>query len=181
MLHTTLKSTVMMQHAVKKELKLFRKAGTQAVTKELRELHGRIAMESRGLGEITGKAQHDALWHLMYLKEKQCGTTKGRGCANGRKQREHISKEETSSPTVAIESVAELLIKLDPKLPDYEEGKASDACTAKEGALWNSTSSAAVLEGPIKESERMGLGNQPRQRVCCEQDTSGEPLLCLVP
>jgi hypothetical protein len=41
----------------------------------------------------------------MFLKEKRCGTIKGQGCADGGKQREHISKDETSSPTVAIESV----------------------------------------------------------------------------
>jgi hypothetical protein len=41
----------------------------------------------------------------MFLKEKQCGKIKGRGCAHGRKQREYLTKEETGSPTVAIESV----------------------------------------------------------------------------
>ena len=41
----------------------------------------------------------------MFLKKKRCGTIKGRGCADGRKQREYTTKEETSSPTVAIESL----------------------------------------------------------------------------
>jgi hypothetical protein len=41
----------------------------------------------------------------MFLKEKRCGKIKGRGCADGCKQREYLSKEDTSSPTVAIESV----------------------------------------------------------------------------
>jgi hypothetical protein len=41
----------------------------------------------------------------MFLKQKQDGTVKGRGCADGRKQREYVTKEEASSPTVAIESV----------------------------------------------------------------------------
>jgi hypothetical protein len=41
----------------------------------------------------------------MFLKEKRCGLIKGRGCADGRKQRDYLTKEETSSPTVAIESV----------------------------------------------------------------------------
>jgi hypothetical protein len=41
----------------------------------------------------------------MSLKEKRCGKIKGRGCADGRKQRDFLTKEETSSPTVAIELV----------------------------------------------------------------------------
>ena len=41
----------------------------------------------------------------MFLKQKRCGKIKGRGCADGRKQRKHVSIEEISLPTVAIESV----------------------------------------------------------------------------
>jgi hypothetical protein len=41
----------------------------------------------------------------MFLKRKQCGKIKGRGCADGCKQRLYTAKEEASSPTVAIESV----------------------------------------------------------------------------
>jgi hypothetical protein len=43
--------------------------------------------------------------YLMFLKKKRDGTVKGRGCANGRKQRDKISKEEASSVTMSIESV----------------------------------------------------------------------------
>jgi hypothetical protein len=41
----------------------------------------------------------------MFLKKKRSGRIKGRGCADGRKQRIHTKKEDASSPTVAIESV----------------------------------------------------------------------------
>jgi hypothetical protein len=41
----------------------------------------------------------------MFLKEKRTGQIKGRGCADGRPQRETTTKEEASSPTVAVESV----------------------------------------------------------------------------
>lgn len=41
----------------------------------------------------------------MFLKQKRCGRIKGRGCADGRPQREFITKEDSSSPTVAIESL----------------------------------------------------------------------------
>ena len=38
----------------------------------------------------------------MFLKRKRCGKIKARGCADGRPQREYVSKEESSSPTVSI-------------------------------------------------------------------------------
>jgi hypothetical protein len=41
----------------------------------------------------------------MFLTQKRCGCIKAQGCANGRKQQETTSKEDTSAPTIAIESV----------------------------------------------------------------------------
>jgi hypothetical protein len=42
----------------------------------------------------------------MFLKQKCCGKINGHECADGRKQeREYISKDEISSPTVAIELI----------------------------------------------------------------------------
>ena len=41
----------------------------------------------------------------MFLTKKRCGRIKGRGCADGRKQRVYTSKEDARSPTVAIESL----------------------------------------------------------------------------
>ena len=41
----------------------------------------------------------------MFLKQKRCGTIKGRGCADGRPQREYLGKEDTTSPTVMTESL----------------------------------------------------------------------------
>ncbi len=41
----------------------------------------------------------------MFLKEKRTGEIKGRTVAGGNKQRDFISKEEASSPTVTTEAV----------------------------------------------------------------------------
>ena len=40
----------------------------------------------------------------MFLKQKISGRIKGRGCADGRKQREFITKEESSAPTISTEA-----------------------------------------------------------------------------
>jgi hypothetical protein len=41
----------------------------------------------------------------MFLKQKRDGKIKGRTVAGGNKQHDYISKEDTSSPTVATEAV----------------------------------------------------------------------------
>jgi hypothetical protein len=47
----------------------------------------------------------DALSYLMFLKRKRDGSVKARGCADGRPQREYISKDDSSSPTVSIYNI----------------------------------------------------------------------------
>ena len=49
--------------------------------------------------------RHTVLESYMFLKEKIYGATKGRAVAGGNKQRDYISKEDASSPTVATEAV----------------------------------------------------------------------------
>ena len=41
----------------------------------------------------------------MFLKEKRDGSIKGRGCADRRPQREYITKEDSTSPTITIEAL----------------------------------------------------------------------------
>ena len=53
----------------------------------------------------------------LFLKEKCSGEIKGRTMAGGNKQRDYISKEDASSPTVATESVLLTCIV------DAEEGR----------------------------------------------------------
>jgi hypothetical protein len=52
--------------------------------------------------KVYRKIRFEALNYLMFLKRKRCGKIKARGCADGRPQREYISKDESSSPTVSI-------------------------------------------------------------------------------
>ena len=41
----------------------------------------------------------------MFLKRKRCGKIKGRGCADGRKQRAYIVEKESTAPMVSTEAV----------------------------------------------------------------------------
>jgi hypothetical protein len=92
----------MTQHSMKKGIELYGEKGVEAVLKELKQLHDREVMIPR---ELTREEKRASLQYLMFLKQKRCGKIKGRGCADGRKQRDYTTKEESSSPTVAIESV----------------------------------------------------------------------------
>ncbi len=41
----------------------------------------------------------------MFLTKKRTGEVKARGCAEGRKHREHIPKEEATAPTVTSDAI----------------------------------------------------------------------------
>jgi hypothetical protein len=104
-LHTTLEHTVMTQYSVKKGLKVFGEAGVEAVLQELQQLHDRMVIRPVLPSSLSYQAKKASLVYLMFLKEKRTGQIKGRGCADGRPQRETTPKEEASSPTVAVELV----------------------------------------------------------------------------
>ena len=54
---------------------------------------------------MTPHEKKEALAYFMFLKRKHGGMIKGRGCADGRKQRAYTDKDEATSPTVATEAV----------------------------------------------------------------------------
>ena len=51
---------------------------------------------------VTSDIQKKALVYLIFLKCKQSGKVKARGCTYGRPQREYVSKDDSSLPTVSI-------------------------------------------------------------------------------
>ena len=98
-------SYVTAQMSAKAGLKVFGSEGAHALMKELRQLVTMNVMSGCDSRVLTKDQKHRALKYLMFLKEKRCGRIKGRGCADGRKQRLYKTKEETSSPTVSIEAL----------------------------------------------------------------------------
>ena len=93
------------QMTVKKGLKLFGAAGADALKRELEQLIYRKVMKGRHPKDLTTAQKKAALRYLMFLKQKRCGKIKGRGCADGRKQRLYKTKDETSSPTISTEAL----------------------------------------------------------------------------
>ena len=98
-------STVLTQYHANKGLKLYGDAGKNAVLKEMKQLDNMDSIEPVLPNDISIEDKDGVLEYLMFLKEKRCGTIKGRGCADGRPQRLYTGKDESSSKTVTIESV----------------------------------------------------------------------------
>ena len=92
----------MTQYHVNHGPKIFGVRGEEAVLKELQHYM------SKSYGPNLCKRTHTRATtscspvDLMFLKEKRSGVIKGRGCVNGRPQRLHMTKEETSSPTAQL-------------------------------------------------------------------------------
>jgi hypothetical protein len=101
-----LQSIVMTQCNLKQGIKEFGDQGKAAVLVELQQLYDGDVMRPVNKYDLTPTEQKGVLRYLsMILKEKRCGTIKGRGCADGQPQRYYMSKQETSSPTVATEAL----------------------------------------------------------------------------
>jgi hypothetical protein len=93
------------QMSLKKGLKHFGKNGADAVVAEMRQLDYCNVIKPVDGKKLTREQKRHALQYLTYLKQKQCGRIKARGCSDGRKQCLYKTKDETSSPTVSTEAV----------------------------------------------------------------------------
>lgn len=103
-------NVVMTQYGVRKGLKIFGERGDEAVRAEMKQLHMREVMNPLSGAALTRSIRSAALNYLMFLKQKRDGTIKGRGCADGRKQRGKVAKIEASSPTVSTEALFLVII-----------------------------------------------------------------------
>ena len=69
------------------------------------QLHDIETFISMDYTKLTKQERVDALMSLVFLVEKRGGRFKERGCTDGLNQREKISKEDATSPTVAFEII----------------------------------------------------------------------------
>jgi hypothetical protein len=62
-------------------------------------------IQAKALEQTIKDSVPDSVGITHFLKEKQDGSLKGRTVAGGNKQRDYISKEDASLPTVATEAM----------------------------------------------------------------------------
>jgi hypothetical protein len=96
---------IMTQLSLKAGLKQWGDKATEAVHSEMKQLHFRDTFKPFHWNDLSHIQKKSVLESHMFLKEKRDGKIKGRTVAGGNKQRDFISKEEASSPTVSTESV----------------------------------------------------------------------------
>jgi len=96
---------VMTQLALKSGLKEWGEDAYSAAVSEMKQLHFRDTFKPKHWKELSELQRKTVLESHMFLKLKRSGDIKGRTVAGGNKQRDYISKEDASSPTVATESV----------------------------------------------------------------------------
>jgi hypothetical protein len=93
------------QYGANKGLKLWGNRAVQAIQKEMEQVHAMDVIEPIKPSDLSPTERERVLEYLMFLKEKRDGSIKGRGCADGRKQRGWTSKYDSSSPTAFLESL----------------------------------------------------------------------------
>ena len=98
-------AAIMTQLSLKAGLKEWGDEAFTAAQSEMKQLHFRDTFKPKHWRELTQTQRKTVLESHMFLKEKRDGKIKGRTVAGGNKQRDYISKEDASSPTVATESV----------------------------------------------------------------------------
>jgi hypothetical protein len=98
-------AAIMTQLSLKAGLKEWGKKGFKAAHSEMKKLHLRKTFKPKHWRELSKVQRQTVLESHMFLKLKRDGKIKGRTVAGGNKQRDYISKEDASSPTVATESV----------------------------------------------------------------------------
>jgi hypothetical protein len=96
---------ILQQYSVGAGLKKFKERGELGVTKELEQMHNMSVFTPVHKESLSAEERKKAVSSLMFLKEKRDESIKARFCADGRKQRGDWTKQDTTSPTVATESV----------------------------------------------------------------------------
>ena len=93
------------QYILQTGLKLFGSRGREATGKELKQLHDRVCFKPILVSEMSPTEKKKAQDALMFLTEKRDKSIKGRMVYNGKPTREWLSREDSASPTTALESI----------------------------------------------------------------------------
>jgi hypothetical protein len=98
-------ATIMTQLSLKAGLKAWGDKASQAVHSEMTQLHFKDTFLPKHWKDLNESQRKTILESHMFLKEKRDDMIKGRTVAGGNKNRDYISEEDATSPTVATEAV----------------------------------------------------------------------------
>jgi hypothetical protein len=95
----------MQQLSLKSALKQWGTDAEDAGVKEVSQLHWRDTFVPRRYSDLTDEQKKKVLESHMFVVKKRDGKTKARMVAGGNTQRDYLTKEDSSSPTVSTEAV----------------------------------------------------------------------------
>ena len=95
----------MQQLSLKAALKQWGTDASDAGVMELSQLHWRDTFVPRNYSNLTDEQKKKVLESHMFVVKKRDGKTKARLVAGGNTQRDYLTKEDSSSPTVSTEAV----------------------------------------------------------------------------
>ena len=93
------------QMSAKEGLRKFGEKAAEALITEWRQLDEKNVFHGLYFKDTTVEQRKNALRLVQLIKQKRCGKIKGRTCADGRKQRQYINQEDSTSPTVSTEAL----------------------------------------------------------------------------
>ena len=96
---------VMAQLSMKAAIKKWGEKAQFAISKEMKQLHWRNSYVPKHYHTLTKKQKDQLLESHIFVEEKRDGTIKARKVIGGNKQRDYITKQDVSSPTVTAEAV----------------------------------------------------------------------------
>jgi hypothetical protein len=96
---------VMAQLSMKAAIKKWGEQAKFAISKEMKQLHWCNSYKPLHWHALTKKQKEQILESHIFVEEKRDGTIKARKVIDGNKQRDYITKEDVSSPTVTAEAV----------------------------------------------------------------------------
>ena len=97
--------TFMQQLSLKAALKQWGTDAEDAGVKEINQLHWRDTFVPRNYSDLTAEHKKKVLESHMFVVKKRDNKTKARMVAGGNTQRDYLTKEDASSPTVSTEAV----------------------------------------------------------------------------
>ncbi len=95
----------MAQLSMKAAIKRWGKEAEHAITKEMKQLHWHDSYKSKHWHELTKKQKEQILESHIFVEQKRDGLIKAQKVIGGNKQRDYITKEYASSPTVTAAAV----------------------------------------------------------------------------
>jgi len=146
---------MMTQMTAKAGIKKHGQVAVDALVNEFAQLDDKNVFEPLHGDSLTWEEKKAALDAISVIKEKRCGKIKGRTVANGSKQRNLYTKEETTSPTISTDA---LMLSL---MIDAAEGR--DVATADvEGAYLHADMDDFVVMRITGESVDIMCNVNPR-------------------